>query len=186
MGRTKSRVRVYIACSLDGFIAGPDDDLSWLPQGGPGEASESGPGAVGFEQFMAGVGALLMGRRTYDVIAGFGGWPYGDCPVLVPTHRPLDPVHPSVKPFTGSIAELVAAAQEVADGRDVYLDGGNLIRQAIDAHLVDDMIVTIAPVVLGQGHPLFAGACERHSFEFVGHHDFNGMVQLHARFVAGS
>jgi len=171
---------------LDGFIAGPDDDLSWLPQGGSEEASKDVPGSVDFEQFMAGVGALLMGRRTYDVITGFGVWPYGDCPVLVPTHRPLDPVRPTVKPVAGGIVELVGAAKKVANGKDVYLDGGNLIRQAIDAHLVDDMIVSIVPIVLGQGHPLFAGASDRHALEFVGHYDYNGMVQLHARFVAGS
>jgi len=168
---------------MDGFIAGPDDDLDWLAQGGLDEATESSPGAVSFEQFMAGVGAILMGRRTYDVVMGFDAWAYGDCPVLVPTHRPLDSPHPTVKAVAGDIAEVVRAAQEVANGKDVYLDGGSLIRQAVDAHLVDDMIVSMVPIVLGQGIPLFAGTSDRHALEFVGHYDYGGMVQLHARFL---
>ena len=73
-----SLIRVYIACSLDGFIAGPGDDLSWLPgaQGGSSpEPSEviTDDGALTFEDFITDVGALLMGRRTHDVVAGFGG-----------------------------------------------------------------------------------------------------------------
>lgn len=69
-----SRVRVFVGCSLDGFIAGLDDDLSWL--GGPPEA---GADDHGFAEFLSQTGALLMGRRTFDIVSGFGGpWPYGD------------------------------------------------------------------------------------------------------------
>jgi dihydrofolate reductase len=189
----RGEVRVYIACSLDGFIAGPNDDLSWLPGADP-EASGDPPtddapatggddGAVGFEDFLGEVGALLMGRRTYDMVAGFGGaWPYGERPVLVATHRPLDPPRPEVRAVEGEIATLVAAAREAAGGKDVYLDGGHLARQALDAGLVDDLILTLVPVVLGAGHPLFAGVRQRHTLEFVAQHDFGGgMVQLHYR-----
>lgn len=187
------KIRVYVACSLDGFIAGPGDDLSWLPGSGTetaGELSEEvsvGPGgdgeAVSFEDFIGEVGALLMGRGTYDVVAGFEGeWPYGDRPVLVATHRPLEPATPDVRPVDGDIATLVAAAREAAGGRDVYVDGGELIRQAMDAGLVEDLILTVAPVVIGEGHPLFAGVKRRHPLEFVGHHEFGGgMVQLRYR-----
>lgn len=175
-------VRVYIACSFDGFIAGVDDDLSWLPTGG-GEVANLEPGAVGFAEFMAGVGALLMGRRTYDVAAGFGGaWPYGDTPVLVATHRALDPVAPAVRAVTGEITEVVAEAKRTAGDKDVYLDGGALIRQALDAGLVDDLVVTLVPVLLGAGHPLFAGVTQRHDLEIRGHYRFgDGMLQIHAR-----
>lgn len=192
----RQRVRVYIACSLDGFIAGKDDDLSWLPGADPnqptGEAFDAAPaserarhdaGAVEYDDFMSGVGALLMGRRTYDVVLGFGGsWPYGERPVLVATHRPLKAAVASVEAVHGTIEELVDRARESAGGSDVYLDGGHLIRQALDAGLVDDLIVTLVPVVLGQGQPLFAGAQNRHQLEFTGHYRFGGtMVQLHAR-----
>ena len=183
---TSSRIRVYIACSLDGFIAGPNDDLSWLPgadgdEGGLDPTQD--PGAVGFEDFLADVGALLMGRSTYDAVAGFGGpWPYGDRPVLVATHRPLETPAPSVRAVSGDIEELVATARAAAGGKDVYLDGGRMIRQAMDAELVDELIVTLAPVLLGEGHALFAGVTRRHALEFTGHYRHaGGMLQLHAR-----
>ncbi|HMR75287.1 MAG TPA: dihydrofolate reductase family protein [Polyangiaceae bacterium] len=218
-----AQVRVYVACSLDGFIAGPDHDLSWLPgadgantdaantgaEGSatpephagsassvrdieapphavatPADAAATPPaGAVGFEQFLGDVGALLMGRGTYDVVAGFGdAWAYGDRPVLVATHRELESPRAQVRRVSGDIRDLVGAALTAAAGKDVYIDGGNLIRQALDAELIDDVIVTLVPVVLGAGHALFAGSKRRHTMEFLGHHSFEGgMVQLHAR-----
>lgn len=164
---------MFIACSLDGFIAGPDDDLSWLP---PPEGADD----FGYGAFIAEVGALLMGRRTHDVVAGFpGDWPYGERPVLVATTRPLSPKQGSVRAVDGSIEELVQAAREAAGERDVYLDGGNLIRQALDAGLVDEMVITVVPVVLGRGVPLFAGTTHRHALERVDVRSQSaGLVQL--------
>ncbi len=184
-----SRIRVYIACSLDGFIAGPGDDLSWLPGAQPDGDANDGPGpkrdagAVGFEEFMSDVGALLMGRRTYDVaVSCEGAWPYGERPVLVATHRPLESTGHDVRAVSGDISTLIAQAQMAAGKKDVYLDGGDLIRQAMDANVIDDLIVTMVPVVLGEGHSLFAGVTKRHTLEFVGHHGIgDGMVQLHCR-----
>ena len=176
-----SRVRVYIATSLDGFIAGSDDDLSWLPEGDPSAVEDSG--GVGFHEFLAEVGALLMGRRTYDVLAGFGEeWHYGDRPVLVATHRELEPIHELVRPVTGDVASLIAQAEEAAAGKDIYLDGGNIIRQALDTGRVDELIMTIVPTVLGGGIPLFTGTAHRHAFELVSHESYGaGLVQLRLR-----
>ena len=176
-----SRVRVYIATSLDGFIAGTDDDLSWLPEGDP--SAVEGSGGVGFHEFLAEVGALLMGRRTYDVLAGFGGeWHYGDRPLLVATHRKLEPIHELVRPVTGDVASLIAQATEAAGGKDIYIDGGNIIRQALDAGLVDDLIITVVPTALGGGIPLFSGTAQRHAFELVSHEPHGaGLIQLHLR-----
>jgi dihydrofolate reductase len=167
------RIRVFIACSLDGFIAGPDDDLSWLPA--PEGADDFGYGA-----FIAGVGALLMGRRTYDVVAGFTGeWPYGERPVLVATRQPLASPHATVRTVAGSVEVLVRAAREAAGERDVYIDGGNLIRQAVDAGLVDELTITVVPVVLGRGLPLLAGTERRHVLERVDVRTLSaGLVQL--------
>ncbi|MCA9300246.1 MAG: dihydrofolate reductase family protein [Phycisphaerales bacterium] len=179
------RVRVYIATSIDGFIAGPDDDLSWLPGADPAASTNdvgppADPDALTYEAFMADVGALLMGRRTYDVVAGFDmDWPYGETPVLVATTRRLDPPASSVRVVSGDVGDLVRDALEAANGRDVYLDGGNLIRQALDAGLVDEVVTTIAPVVLGRGHSLFAGVERQHAMQLVAHRRFtHGMVQL--------
>jgi dihydrofolate reductase len=154
-----ARVRVYIACSLDGFIAGPGDDLSWLPHPDPDSGEDHGFGA-----FMDEVGALLMGRSTLDVVAGFGGaWPYGDKPVLVATHRELAPPVATVRAVSGGIEAIVAEARAAAGGKDVWVDGGALVRQVLDAGLVDHLVVTMVPVVLGAGSPLFAGCTRRHA-----------------------
>lgn len=172
-------VRVFIACSLDGFIAGPDGDLDWLPGDGP-------PGEdFGFGAHMAATGALLMGRATYDTIAEHGwDWPYGDTPVLVATSRPLQPLAPTVRAVTGTPEELVAAARAAAGERGVYADGGALIRSLVDAGLVDEMVVTVIPVLLGGGPPLFAGVATRRRLELRSTTAFaGGLVQLRYGFA---
>lgn len=156
------RIRVFIATSLDGFIAGPGDDLSWLPK-----PSGDPPPDFGYAAFMADIGALLMGRTTYEVVLGFGGaWPFA-VPVLVASSRPLTPPHASVRAVTGEIGALLEQARAAAGGRDVYLDGGTLIRQASDAGLIDELTLTLVPVVLGAGTPLFAGVEQRRRFALV-------------------
>lgn len=166
------QLRVFIASSLDGFIAGHDDDLSWLPS--PSEGND-----YGYAAFFAGVGALLMGRRTYDIAAGDPGpWPYGDRPVLVVTTRPIEPRSPTVRAVRGTLAEIVAEARAAAGERDVYVDGGNLIRQLIDADLIDDLTVSLVPVLLGAGYPLFAGVKQPHKLELVASKPCAELVQL--------
>ncbi len=187
MSRT-SRVRVYMACSLDGFIAGPDDDLGFLDESAPATAEAGEPSeALGFEAFMEQVGAMLMGRRTHDVIAGMRVWAYGDTPVLVATHRDLEPAADSVRPVTGGIESLIDQAKELAGEKDVYLDGGNLIRQGLDAGLVDELCITYVPVLLGgEGIRLFDDLTRRTKLEFVEHHRMRHMLQVTARPVAAS
>lgn len=176
------RTRVYCAVSLDGFLAGPDGDISWLPDGDP--SAVEGSGGVGFWDFISEIGAILMGRNTYDFLAGYGGeeWFYGDRPLLVPTHRPLEPIHETVRAVSGEITELIAQGKAAAGAKDLYIDGGNVIRQALDAGLVDDLILTVIPTAIGNGIPLFAGIAQRHAFECVSHATHGaGLVQLHLR-----
>lgn len=175
-----SRVRVYMACSLDGFVAGPDDDLSWLapPEGAPPPGPTE---ALEFEPFMAQVGSMLMGRRTHDVVAAMGHWPYGELPVLVATHRGVEAAAPTVRAVSGTIEELVAQARAAAGDKDVYVDGADMIRQAIDAGLVDELVITFVPILLAGGVRLFDGLVQRRRVEFVAHHDLGGMMQLTAR-----
>src|SRR4051794_18686829 len=93
-------VRVFIACSLDGFIAGRDNDLSWLPaQGGED---------YGYRDLLDQTSSILRGRGTYDVAAGFTGWPYAELPVFVATRRALEPAAPSVRPISGTPAQLLS------------------------------------------------------------------------------
>lgn len=168
------RVRAFLAMSLDGFIAGEGDDLSWLPPPDPGGDD------AGFSALLEETGALLMGRRTYDVVAAMDmAWPYGDRPVLVATHRSLTPVVPPVRAVTGDTVAIVEQAREAAAGRDVYVDGGELVRAVLDAGLLDELTVTVVPVILGRGHPLGAGTRARHRLALVRHRALpGGMVQL--------
>jgi dihydrofolate reductase len=178
IGHLIPKVRVYLACSLDGFIAGPDNDLSWLA---PPDPAPTGPTeALEFGEFMAQVGVMLMGRVTHDTVAAMGEWPYGEMPVLVATRRPLQPGAPSVRAVQGDIAELLAEACQTAGDKDVYLDGGALVRQALAANLVDELVLTWVPIVLGDGVSLFKGL-ERQNFEFVAQHSYHYMTQVTLR-----
>lgn len=158
--------------SLDGFIAGPNDELGWLDVA---EGSEDT-----FTPFIKQIGALLMGRRSYDVANSFDvPWPYGDVPVLVTTHRELKPKAPTISACAGTISELVAKAKSVAAPKDVYIDGGQLIRQALDAGLVDEITATVIPTILGNGIPAFTGTQSHHSLELVSQRPLGkGLVQL--------
>jgi len=152
-----SKVRVYCAVSLDGFIAGSNDDLAWLGEPDPEQACD--PDTIGVAAFMEGTGAMLMGRRTYDQVMSFDcDWPYGSTPVLVATSRPFTDAPTTVSACRGDIAQMCEQAREVADEKDVYLDGGNVISQALEADIVDDLLLTVVPVLLGHGVPLYQGA----------------------------
>lgn len=178
------RVRVYLACSLDGAVAGPDDDLSFLADPGPADSPAADAEVLRFPDFLAQVGALLMGRRTFDVVAGMGvEWPYGDIPVLVATHRPLHDAPSTVQAVRGPIDTLVARARTLAGDADVYIDGADIVRQALTAGLVDELCLTIVPVVLGRGAlRLFDGVDAVQPLEFVSSRRFDrGMLQLTVR-----
>ncbi len=172
----KDRI-AFMACSLDGFIAGPDDSLGFLePQRGQ-QVEDT------FTPFFAGVGALLIGRRTFDVVNNFDGdWPYGETPVLVLTHRTIESRVSTVQAVSGGIESAVAQASEMAGDRDVYIDGGELVRQSLDKGLVDELVITIVPRILGRGRPLFAGVHRRHDLELTGHKGLGaGFVELRYR-----
>ncbi|WP_160297484.1 dihydrofolate reductase family protein [Demequina flava] len=182
-------VKAYCAMSVDGFIAGPGDDLSWLDAERPAWAPMSAEAwaqrdqdGIAFADFYGGVGAMLMGRRTFDVVHGMNEWFYGEMPILIATGRPLPQSRPTVRAASAPIANLVAEAQELAGDNHVYLDGGSVIRQALDAGLVDEAIVTIHPTILGAGHPLFAGAEQRHPVTITDVRNYaGGMVQVTMR-----
>ena len=177
------RVRVYLGCSPDGCVAGPDHDLSFLTEHTPPPGADPG-GGLGFEDFLAQIGALLMGRRTYQVLLDYDAWHYGDRPVLVATHHTLPPAPHGGRAWAvqGPIEELVAEAMVAAGGKDLYLDGGDLVRQGLDAGLVDELCLTFLPVVLGHGIRLWEGLQNRNDLRFEPPTTrAGGMVQVTAR-----
>jgi dihydrofolate reductase len=140
------RFAVFIATSLDGFIARPNGGIEWLK---PFESEEHG-----YEAFFAGVDALVIGRGTYDTVLGFAAWPYGGKRVIVCTSRPARAAH-GEEPWSGSPRAL-AERLDREGVRRVYLDGGALIRSFLCEGLVSELTVNVVPLVLGAGRPLFA------------------------------
>ena len=160
------RVRAYLAVSLDGRLAGPGNDLAWLND--VDESVEETPGGVSYDDFTADVRVMLMGRTTHDVVRAMPDvpWPYKDKCVHVATTRPLDPPGSGedVRAVKGSIADLVRDARTAAGDGDVYVDGGDIVRQCINANLLDELILTTIPVIVGGGPRLFDDDAGSHKF----------------------
>jgi dihydrofolate reductase len=145
MGRTQ----YYTATSLDGYIADEQHALEWLFKQ---RQDRSGP--LNYDSFIAGVGALALGSTTYEWVLGHADkWPY-ELPAWVFTHRELAP-SPGVAFVSGDVADVHPELTAAAGERNVWIvGGGDLAGQFADAGLLDDVIVYIAAVTLGQGAPL--------------------------------
>ena len=156
-----TRYTYYTASSIDGFIATEDDSLDWLlkqPQGttGPG-------GNFDYEKFIQGIGALVMGATTYEWVLKHGleatgeTWPYPQ-PTFVFTHRELPLAADNVQLVAGTASDHRAALEAAAGDKDVWIvGGGDLAEQFAAAGMLQEMVVTYAPVTLGSGRPLFTG-----------------------------
>jgi dihydrofolate reductase len=142
------RASVFVGISVDGFMARPDGSFDFLPHDG-GEPH-------GFEEFYASVDALVIGRETFETVLGFETWPYGGKKVVVLSSRPLDltKAKETVDQMSGDPREIVSKldAQGV---RHAYIDGGVTIQRFLRAGLIQRLIVTRVPVLIGQGRPLF-------------------------------
>lgn len=143
--------KVFIATSVDGFIARSDGSIDWLPAGESGED-------YGYGAFMASVDGIVMGRGTYESVLGFEPWPF-DKPVVVlsRTLSDQDVPHPLRHRLRISAAEpLALVAQLRAQGWEhAYIDGGAVIRSFLHAGLIDELTLTRVPVLIGSGRPLF-------------------------------
>ena len=154
-----SAVRYYCAMSLDGFIAESDDTLDWLRKyEGTYDAVEAGEGS-GYERFYQQVGALVMGSVTYEwILAELEDWPYAGKPVWVLSSRdlPLPEGDADVRIAAAPVPELFDQMLGTAGARDLWVvGGGNVASQFADHGLLDQVEVTVVPVVLGAGKPLF-------------------------------
>lgn len=150
----RARCSVFIATSLDGFIARSDGSMDWLDEArktvSPGED-------CGYGRFMADVDALVIGHGTFEQVLSFACWPYGSTPVVVLSHHAfsLPPqLPPSVSLSDKTPTALVASLTE-RGARKIYVDGGLTIQSFLVAGLIDDITITTIPVLLGSGRPLF-------------------------------
>jgi dihydrofolate reductase len=141
---------VFLGMSVDGFIARPDGDLSWLTAGTEGGPPDDGAGGdFGFAAFVAGVDALLMGRSTYEFLAPMAQWPYQGKPVhvLSTTLPPGADDRITVHPSLGH----AVAALGAAGCRRVYVDGGRTVHTLLAAGLVGELTLSRVPVLIGAG-----------------------------------
>jgi dihydrofolate reductase len=140
---------VFIGASVDGFIARADDSLDWLPEGG-GEPH-------GYDEFMASVDAIVIGRKTFEKVLTLGPWHYGDKRVIILSHRPIDlsaAVGGVVEQMAGPPAEIVSRLA-ASGASHLYVDGGITIQGFLRAGLIQRLIITRVPVLIGEGIPLF-------------------------------
>lgn len=169
-----SRVSVFVGVSLDGFIAREDGDFAWLEQATDAKAD------YGFDAFFAGIDALVMGRNTFDIMARFPTWYYGNKPVIVLTHRPLDQrakLPPTVETMSGEPSEIKVRLAERGLHR-LYVDGGQTIQAFLRAGLVDEITVSRLPILIGRGIPLFGPLPGDLHLRHVGTRTFpGGMIQ---------
>ena len=165
------KASVFIATSLDGFIARANGDLDWLPAGG-GEPH-------GYDEFIASVDALVIGRKTFETVLAFDTWPYGQKPVFVLSTRTLAPapLGAVVESMSGQPADIVSQL-EARGIRHVYVDGGITIQRFLQAGLIQRLIITRVPVLLGTGIPLFGPLAGDIFLRHVGTRQYaSGLVQ---------
>ncbi|WP_128546897.1 dihydrofolate reductase family protein [Larkinella soli] len=164
------KVKLFIATSLDFYIAGPNGEIDWL----------LAEGDYGYGKFMETVDTTLMGYETYKLTESFGDFPYKDTRNFVFTRRTDRPQAPYVEFVSGEIAGFVKNLKEQS-GKDLFLVGGGQINALLlEAGLIDEIRVFIHPILLGEGIPMIQPTHRRQSFRFVRSHAFeNGLVELH-------
>ena len=166
------KASVFIATSLDGFIARENGALDWLP----GDDCEP----HGYDEFIATVDALVIGRKTYETVLGFGSWPYGKKPVVV-----LSSTLSELKTPDGAVCQLMSGTpREIVNRlaeqgmKHLYIDGGVTIQRFLKDGLIQRLIVTRIPVLLGSGIPLFGPLAHDIRFDHISTGSFpSGMVQ---------
>ena len=148
IGGLAVRASVFVGTSLDGFIARINGDFDFL--------FPSGNEPHGYDEFMATVDALVMGRNTYEKVLTLSEWPYGEKPVFVLSTRPLLTVPDGVvvERLAGTPAEILSRLEARGVGH-VYVDGGITVQDFLKAGLIQRLIITRVPVLIGAGIPLF-------------------------------
>ena len=181
-----TKVLAGITTSVDGYIAGPDDGpgkglgeggerLHYWVFGGPWsydaepEGEATGEDAAWLTEAMSGLGAVVAGRWTYEAADHWGGKNPWGLPFFIVTHRPEEEPEGGAFTFVSGVEEAVRRAVEAAGDKHVHvMGGGDVIRQALDAGLVDELTIIVAPVILGSGKSLFDGFTRSVDLEHIG------------------
>jgi dihydrofolate reductase len=170
---------VFIGTSVDGFIARPDGALDFLPQDG-GEPH-------GYNEFFASIDALVIGRKTFETVLAFPQWPYGDKLVVVLSGQPLD----IAKVRAGRVEQMQGSPREIIRElerrriRHIYVDGGVTIQRFLREGLIQRLIITRVPVLIGEGIPLFGSLAKDIHLEHVHTQNYaSGLVKTEYRVLS--
>ena len=147
------KTSIYIATSVDGFIARKNGELDWLPTLEEAVNNED----YGYQDFINSVDALVMGRNTYESVRAFGNWPYEKKPVFVLTNQPIDipdELAAMIESLTASPEEVIRQLSQ-RGFHHLYIDGGKTIQNFLTAGLINQLIITRVPILIGSGIPLF-------------------------------
>jgi dihydrofolate reductase len=149
-----AKVSVYIATSLDGFIARKDGELDWL---NAANATVPEGEDLGYHEFIDSVDVLIIGRKTYEQVLSFGQWPYGKTRVVVLSRNPITvpPDSPDTVTHSSESPRDLYDRLSGEGAKHLYVDGGVTIQGFLAEGLIDEITVTVIPVILGEGIPLF-------------------------------
>ncbi|MEM1309742.1 MAG: dihydrofolate reductase family protein [Cyanobacteria bacterium P01_H01_bin.153] len=139
---------LYIATSIDGYIASTDGGVDWLNEIAADDES------IGYESFYSTIDALIMGATTYEQVLGFGPWPYAGKPTYVLTHRNLSSDRPDIA-FKHNFEAVIAAVERQGFCRIWVVGGGRVASEFMNRSLISEVILTIAPIILGDGISLY-------------------------------
>jgi dihydrofolate reductase len=168
------KVILYIACSLDGFIAKPDDDLSFL------SIVQKEGEDYGYGEFIKTIDTVILGRKTYDwVLTQVSFFPHADKETYVITHSSRPDIG-KTKFYTGDLKELLIKLKGDS-GKNIFIDGGAaLVNALLHHHLIDEYIISIIPILLGGGTRLFNDSRSEQKLQLIDTKHFDtGLVQLH-------
>lgn len=171
---TKRKLAVFIAMSLDGFIAKSDGDIGFL------SLVEKEGEDYGYSAFIETVDTVILGRKTFDKILSMGiDSPYGDRHVIVLTRNP-PPANGKFTFYSGSLTQLILDLKS-RDGKHIYCDGGaETVQQLLQEDLIDELTISVIPILLGDGISLFGKGLQEKNLQLVHSESFEkGLVQLH-------
>lgn len=169
--RSRPKVSAYIATSIDGYIARKNGDLDWL------QCVHTDDEDYGFKGFMSCIDTLILGRNTYEAVSEFNEWPYKDKRVIV-LSKTLSFVRKEAELVCEEPQDLLSKLH-FENIKHVWVDGGITISKFLEAELVDEMILSIIPIVLGSGIPLFNVTYKQHKCRLVSNQAYpSGLVQL--------
>jgi dihydrofolate reductase len=172
-----SGITLYIATSVDGYVADADGSVDWLEEFQT--ESDGEEDVEGYAEFFETIDCLVMGATTYEQVLSFGDWPYGDKPTYVFTHRNLSPATEAVRFVSREVADLVPELRQ--QYAHVWLVGGaHLAQSFFQEREIDAIRLSFIPILLGGGIPLFSGEYDTQRLNLVDTTSFdNGIVEHH-------